>query len=239
MKQSLSSDVGSKKSQLNLNIWLNLLRERLEYLVSELKDDISTLYGVSPEQSKQFKQVDEKQATAVLHLRLEFLFKPDDMIRALQIMGPPCKEKKKKKKTTKQCRIVWSTKRSEAASKEEDVIVLNGLYVNNAYWDDDAGALVEDLKSTGASTQLRSSAAASTEGPEVFGRFMLIGDKMEEETEKEKEEEEKEKEKNGKGSKIYNAPVVVGGLGVGYVPLNKGKVSDPAYWLRRGVRLSS
>ena len=231
MKQSLSSDVASKTSQLNLNIWLNLLRERLEYLVSELKDDISTLYGVSSEQSK---HVDGKQATAVLHLRLELLFKPDDMIRALQIMGPPYKEKKKKKKKNKH-RIVWSTKRSEAAAKEESVIVLYGLYVNKAYWEEDAGTLVEDLKSTGVGTQL-SRAAASTKGPEVFGSF---GDKKEEETEKEKEEKEKEKEKGGKGSKMYNAPVVVGGLDVGHVLLNKGKVSDPEYWLRRGVHLSS
>merc|ERR1712166_454547 len=131
---------------------------------------------------------------------------PDDMIRALQIMGPPYKEKKKKK--NKHHRIVWSTKRSEAAAKEESVVVLNGLYVNKAYWEEDAGTLVEDLKSTGVGTQL-SRAAASTKGPEVFGSF---GDKKEEQTEKEKEE--KEKEKGGKGSKMYNAPVVVGGLDV-------------------------
>ena len=51
MEQSLSSGETRKKPQLNLNIWLNLLRERLEYLSSDLKDDISASYGtISPDQ---------------------------------------------------------------------------------------------------------------------------------------------------------------------------------------------
>jgi hypothetical protein len=217
MEQSLSSGETRKKPQLNLNIWLNLLRERLEYLSSDLKDDISASYGtISPD------QVEGVTTTTVLRLRVDFLFKPDDMLRSLQIMGPLLTkldddEGKIKPSTEKEHRIVWSTRRAP----KESVVVLDGLCVNNAYWD--AGALVEALPSTEAKQQR---GAASTKGPTLFGKFVAIED----------EKEEKEEKEN---NRMFDTPVVVGELDVGCVLLNKGKVADSEYWLRRSVHLSS